>query len=586
MKLALRSFHFRPAWGCFSAVDVRPASLSNLAALLCPCYASLRDSEPEALLMFTRLLSSAVALLLAAELSAQQPVRHFDGNSWWTHVSVLAHDNMEGRETGSEGLRKSEAYVVDQFKKAGLQPAGVNGFYQPIKFTSREIVEKDSSAALVREGTVEPLNLGEDAYFNTRIDLAPEEITAQLVFIGYGLKIPEHNYDDLAGQDLKGKIVVYLAGSPSEIPTALSAHYQTLGERWKALKEAGVVGAVNIPNPASMDIPWSRMSLSRTRPSMDLADPEFNETQGEKVGLTFNPAQAEKLFAGSGHTFAEIAALGKDRKLLPRFPLAVSLKTRARTKVTAVESANVIGKLPGSDPALKDEYVVLSAHADHLGIGQPINGDRIYNGAMDNASGVAAVLDVASSLKAQPERLRRSILFVIVTAEEKGLLGSKYFAVHPTVPRKSIIADVNIDMFLPIVPLKVLKVQGIAESDLGDRARDAAQLFGVRVQPDPEPLRNAFIRSDQYNFIRQGIPAVKMDLGYDPGSPEQKIFKDWLTQRYHAPSDDLQQPVNRDSAAVYEEIVRQFLISTANAEARPQWNADSFFRRYASAGKD
>jgi Zn-dependent M28 family amino/carboxypeptidase len=262
------------------------------------------------------------------------------------------------------------------------------------------------------------------------------------------------------------------------------------------------------------------------------------------------------------------------------------LKTRARMRVTAVESANVIAKLPGSDPALKDQYVVLSAHADHLGIGEPINGDRIYNGAMDNASGVAVVLDVASSLKAQAERLHRSILFVIVTAEEKGLLGSKYFAAHPTVPRKSIIADVNIDMFLPIVALKVLKVQGIAESDLGDRARDAAQLFGVRVQPDPEPLRNAFIRSDQYNFIRHGIPAVKLDLGYDPGSPEQKIFKDWLTQRYHAPSDDLQQPVNRDSAAVYEEIVRQLLISTANAEARPQWNADSIFRRYASAGKD
>jgi Zn-dependent M28 family amino/carboxypeptidase len=536
--------------------------------------------------MFTRLLPWTVALLLAAELSAQQPARHFDGNSWWSHVSVLANDNMEGRETGSEGLRKSEAYVIDQFKKAGLQPAGVNGFYQPIKFISREIVEKDSSAALVREGKVEPLNLGEDAYFNTRIDLAPEEITAQLVFVGYGLKIPEHNYDDLAGQDLKGKIVVYLAGSPSEIPTALSAHYQTLGERWKPLKDAGVLGTINIPNPASMDIPWSRMSLSRTRPSMDLAEPEFNETPGEKVGLTFNPAQAEKLFAGSGHTFAEIAALGKDRKPLPRFPLAVSLKTRARMRVTAVESANVIAKLPGSDPALKDQYVVLSAHADHLGIGEPINGDRIYNGAMDNASGVAVVLDVASSLKAQAERLHRSILFVIVTAEEKGLLGSKYFAAHPTVPRKSIIADVNIDMFLPIVALKVLKVQGIAESDLGDRARDAAQLFGVRVQPDPEPLRNAFIRSDQYNFIRHGIPAVKLDLGYDPGSPEQKIFKDWLTQRYHAPSDDLQQPVNRDSAAVYEEIVRQLLISTANAEARPQWNADSIFRRYASAGKD
>ena len=173
------------------------------------------------------------------------------------------------------------------------------------------------------------------------------------------------------------------------------------------------------------------------------------------------------------------------------------------------------------------------------------------------------------------------MIFLLVTAEEKGLLGSKYFAAHPTVPAKSIVADVNVDMFLPIVPLKVLKVQGLAESDLGDRAREAAQAFGVRVQPDPQPLRNAFIRSDQYNFIRHGVPAVKLDVGFDPGSPDEQIFKDWLMVRYHAPSDDLAQPVDRATAATYEDITRQLLISVADADARPQWKPDSFFRRYA-----
>jgi Zn-dependent M28 family amino/carboxypeptidase len=242
----------------------------------------------------------------------------------------------------------------------------------------------------------------------------------------------------------------------------------------------------------------------------------------------------------------------------------------------------VIAKLSGSDPALRNEYVVLSAHVDHVGIGAPINGDRIYNGAMDNASGVAVLLDIAASWKAKEAHPRRSLLFVFVTAEEKGLLGSKYFAAHPTVPPKSMIADVNIDMFLPIVPLKVLKVQGIAESDLGERTRDAAQAFGVRVQADPQPLRNAFIRSDQYNFIRHGIPAVKLDVGFDPGSPDDAIFKEWLTVRYHAPSDDLAQPVDRSTAGTYEEIIRQLLISIANTEARPQWKPDSFFRRYAT----
>lgn len=524
---------------------------------------------------------SALALSLAARQSPQ-PARHFDGQSWWAHVKFLADDNLEGRETGSEGLRKAESYVVEQFTKAGLQPAGANGFYQPVKFTSRQIVEKDSSAALIVSGKAEPLSLGDDAYFGTRADLSSEEITAPLVFVGYGLKIPEKNYDDLSGLDLRGKIVVYLVGSPSDIPTALSSHYQTVGERWKSLKQAGVIGTITIPNPASMDIPWSRMSLNRAHPSMDLADPEFNETQGLKMAMTFNPAQAEKLFAASGHTFEEIAALGKDRKPLPHFPLAVSLKARATVKTTSVESANIIGKLPGNDPSLKNEYVVISAHIDHIGIGEPVNGDRIYNGAMDNASGVAVLLNLAAEFNARPERLRRSILFVVVTAEEKGLLGSKYFAAHPTVPPKSMIADINLDMFLPIVPLKVLKVPGLAESDLGDRAREAAQLFGVRVQPDPEPLRNVFIRSDQYNFIRHGVPALKLDVGFDPGSPEQKIFKDWLTNRYHAPSDDLAQPVDLASAGLYEDVVRQLLISVANADARPQWKPDSFFRRYAT----
>jgi Zn-dependent M28 family amino/carboxypeptidase len=532
-----------------------------------------------------KVLYTATFFAVAFSLAAQQPAspaRHFDGQSWWAHVKFLADDRLEGRETGSEGLRKAESYVVDEFTKAKLQPAGNNGFYQPVQFVSRQIAENDSSAALVVSGKAQPLTLGDDAYFSTRADVSSEEITAPLVFAGYGLQVPEKNYDDLSGLDLQGKIVVYLAGSPSDIPTALASHYQTVSERWKSLRHAGAIGTINIPNPASMDIPWSRMSLNRAHPSMDLADPEFNETQGLKMAMTFNPEQAEKLFAASGHTFREIAALGKDRKTLPHFPLAVSLKARATVKTTSIESANIIGKLPGNDAALKNEYLVISAHVDHIGIGEPINGDRIYNGAMDNASGVAVLLDLAARFNAHAEQLRRSILFVVVTAEEKGLLGSKYFAAHPTVPPKSMIADLNIDMFLPIAPLKVLRVPGLAESDLGDHAREAAQLFGVRVQPDPEPLRNVFIRSDQYNFIRHGVPALKLDIGFDPGSPEQKLFKDWLTNRYHAPSDDLDQPVDLAAAGLYEDVVRQLLISVANADSRPAWKPDSFFRRYAA----
>jgi Zn-dependent M28 family amino/carboxypeptidase len=535
------------------------------------------------------LLLLAATFALATSLLAAPPAPHFDGKTWWKHVQVLADDNMEGRETGSPGLRKAEAYIVDQLTKAGLQPAGSNGFYQPVKFVQREIDESRSSAALVRDGKPEPLTLGEDAFFSTRVDLAAEEITAPLVFIGYGLRVPEKGFDDFAGLDLKGKIAVFLSGSPEEIPGPLASHYQTAVERGKALHAAGVIGMITILNPASMDIPWSRVSLNRAHPAMDLADPEFNETAGLKTFLIFNPAQAEKLFAGSGHTFAEIAALGKDRKPLPRFPLAASLQARASVKHSEVESANVIARLPGSDPALKNEVVVLSAHVDHIGIGAPIDGDRIYNGAMDDGSGSALLLDMAAHLAASrqgphPERPRRSILFAFVTAEEKGLLGSKYFAAHPTVDPKSIVADINVDMFLPIVPLKVLKIEGIAESDLGDRAAAIARSVGVKPIADPEPLRNTFIRSDQYNFIRHGVPSLIMSVSAEPGTPEQATFKEWLTKRYHAPSDDLNQPVDLGAAALYEEITRRLLLEVADTTARPAWKPDSFFRRYADGG--
>ncbi|MDP9263321.1 MAG: M28 family metallopeptidase [Acidobacteriota bacterium] len=529
-------------------------------------------------------LSTILFLVLAAISAAQQapPASHFDGNSWWSHVKFLADDSLEGRDTGSEGLRKAQAYAVEQLQKAGLEPAGTDGFYQVIRFNQYEVDESKSSLALVTNGQARPLSFAADAFISSRATRKSANLSAPLVFIGYGLHIPEKNLDELAGLDLKGKIVVYIAGSPADIPTALASHYQTAVERWKSLSAAGVIGSITILNPASMDIPWSRISVNRNHPSMDLADAEFNDTPGQQLGVISNPASAEQLFAGSGHTFAEIAALGKDRKPLPHFALAVSLQANAVIQTKTLESSNIVGKLAGSDPVLKNEFVVLSAHIDHVGIGAPINGDRIYNGAMDDGSGSALVMDIAASLKAHPEKPQRSILFLLVTAEEKGLLGSKYFAAHPTVAPKSIVADVNVDMFLPIVPLRILKVEGIEESDLGTRAAAIAQSMGIKPIPDPEPLRNAFIRSDQYNFIKKGVPAVKCDVGFELGAPEQKIFKGWLTNRYHAPSDDVNQPVDLQSAATYEEFTRRLLLDTANTPARPRWKPDSFFRRYAT----
>jgi len=294
-----------------------------------------------------------------------------------------------------------------------------------------------------------------------------------------------------------------------------------------------------------------------------------------------NPAHADKLFAGTGHTFAELLALVDAGKPVPSFALPARLKATTAVERAQVESQNVAGILGGSDPRRRDEYVVLSAHLDHVGIGGAVNGETIYNGAMDNASGVAAILEVAAALRASGAKPARSILFVAVTGEEKGLQGSRYFAAHPTVPRSKIVANVNTDMFLPLFPLKTLMVLGLDESDLGQDIRATAQAVGVGVQADPEPQRNRFVRSDQYSFIKVGIPALAMKVGYEPNSPQAAIAAKWTAERYHAPSDDLNQPIDRSAAATYVEIVKDLAVRIANRADRPRWNDSSFFKRFA-----
>ncbi|MCU1259612.1 MAG: peptidase, partial [Bryobacterales bacterium] len=283
--------------------------------------------------------------------------------------------------------------------------------------------------------------------------------------------------------------------------------------------------------------------------------------------------------------YEELAKLAKENQPLPKFPLAVSLRAKQIVKRGELEASNVVGVLPSSDAKLKNEYVVMSAHLDHLGTGRPVNGDAIYNGAMDDASGIASILEIARQLKETGAAHKRSILFLAVGGEEKGELGSRYFAAHPTVPANQIVADINLDMFLPLHSLKVIEVQGLGESTLGDTIRAAAKDAGVAVQADKEPEQNRFIRSDQYSFIRNGVPALAFKFGYEFGTPEEKIHKDWVKDRYHKPSDDLNQPVDIAAAAQFDRIIADLLARVANDPARPEWNKDSFFRRFATANR-
>ena len=516
--------------------------------------------------------TAAVLLLL---LTTATPRAQGPAASWWGHISYLAADRMKGRETGSPEHREAAEYIAKHFKDAGLKPGGTDGYFQPVTFRSRKIVEDKSSLELVRAGKTTSVILGDDATFSMRIEPAPH-VDAPMIFIGYGLQVPEAKHDDLAGLDLKGKIVLLVTGGPSTIPGPLLAHYTNT--RWSYLKAAGAIGAISIQNPKGQDIPWDRSKLSRFLPSMAIADPSLDETLGQQLAVTVNADRADKFLDGSGHTMKELLELSNAGKVLPHFAIPSTVRATVTIAAESLSSDNVVGILPGIDPVLRNEYVVISAHIDHVGVGTQ-RGDAIYNGAMDNASGIATLIETAAAAAAKKAN-KRSLIFLAVTAEEKGLLGSRYYASKPTVAPKSIVADINTDMFLPLFPLKSLIVQGLEESDLAADLRKTARPMGLEVYSDPEPERNAFVRSDQYSFIRNGVPSISLKVGFVKDSPEHETVKRWRAERYHAPSDDLAQPIDRQCAEDFNKVYGALIEAVANRPTRPAWNSDSFFKRF------
>jgi len=494
---------------------------------------------------------------------------------WWSHIEFLADDKLQGRDTGSEGHKQAARYVAQEFERAGLRPGGMDGYFQPVGFRSITLDEPASSISLQFPDRTEKLTLGQDAYFGLRGNIVPE-IDAEMVFVGYGFAVPEHQYDELAGLDLKGKVAVYLTGGPKDIPANLISHYQSAEQRWRRLKAAGVVGVAILSNPKTTDIPFERSRTARFIPAMKL---KGVETDGPGCSIVINPARANVWLDDAGHTFEEIVALAADHKPLPKFALKPRLIARMKLNTTELESDNIAGLKEGQHPQLKKEVLVLSAHVDHVGTSRNLTGDRIYNGAMDNASGIATLIEIAKALKGK--KLKRSVLFLAVTGEEKGLLGSQYFVQSPTVARETIVADLNFDMFLPLFPFERMIMYGLDESTLGDAVLRVARKAGIEVMRDPEPQRNSFIRSDQYSFIRRGIPAAAFKLGYKPGSAEERIFKTWLKERYHAVSDDLQQPVDKEGAVKFNKLMAAIAFEIANSAERPSWKENSFFKRFA-----
>lgn len=524
----------------------------------------------------------ALAIVALAAPSKSAAATTSRSNDWWKHVQYLASDDLRGRATGSREHHLAAQYVAAEFRRLGLEPGGDRGYFQTVRLVSRTINEESSALSLSRPGSERPVVLGTEAFFQMSA-APPDSISAEMVFVGYGLRADEANYNDLRSLDLHGKIAVFIQGGPADLHEPLRSHAQSNWVRWAALREAGAAGWISIPNPRNLDIPWERIAPQRLLPSMVLADSTLDDRRGQRLAILWNPSAAEPLFEGTSFRFADLMAMADSARPLPTFPLKGRVQARVRYRTAIVESENVIAVLPGKDPALRGESIALSAHLDHLGVGTPVDGDSINNGALDNAAGVATLLEVARFAKEQGWHGRRSLVLLACTAEEKGLLGSRYFSARPTRAAGALVGDLNVDMLLPIVPLRRLIVFGIDESNLSGVVADAARRAGIELQVDPEPLRNRFIRSDQYSFIRAGVPSVAFKCGYLAGSPEESVMTAWLHKRYHAPSDDLAQPVDLAAADQFSKLFYEIAREAADRNETPRWNDSSFFRRFSIA---
>jgi Peptidase family M28/PA domain len=499
------------------------------------------------------------------------------------HVEFLADDLLEGRQPGTRGYDIAARYVASELEAIGLSPAGEGGtFFQRVPLLESTL--RDGELSFTTKGSSKVMLVAREDYLMSGDALRTEaEVEAPVIFAGFGVTAPELHHDDYAGRDVKGKIVAILSNAPARFPSEQRAHFASGLLKAQNAARRGAVGLLLLRTPEDeARLPWARVLQNADATTVRWLHPDgkpesvFPELQGSAA---LSLAGTRKLFATSPVSLDE--ALAQVTKGQPSpVQLGVTARLKGRSEHRRFTSPNVIGRLLGSDPALKDTYVVLSAHLDHVGVGVPENGDSIYNGAYDNATGTAVVLEAARALAGLRERPRRSILFLFVTSEEKGLLGSDYFANRPTVPADEIVANVNIDMPLLLYPLGDVVAFGAENSSLDGPVVKAAEQTGLFVSPDFVPEENVFIRSDQYSFVRRGIPSVFLVPGLkssDPSADGAKAFQEFFARHYHRPSDDLSQPM--DPGSVERFVRANVLITYAIATDReaPRWKAGNFF---------
>lgn len=496
------------------------------------------------------------ATMLAAWHAAAAPGQAADPETraWWAITETLSADGMEGRDTGAAGYDRAARLVADRFKAAGLKPLGDKGsWFQPVAMNEISVDHAEISVgnrplAFLQEVTVDPSGA------------LPPTVDAPLAYRGY--------CSAAVLGDVRGKIVICHGVNRPGFPDA--------AQRTAAVKAAGGIGLATIADPGfAIEPPRWPFAYART---VTLANAAPDTDGFLRLRLK---AEALKTAIGSQGSDADgLIVKGSAGEPLPAFDLPDPFHATFVLKRRQIAASNVIGLLPGTDPALAGEAIILSAHLDGYGFGTPVDGDGLYNGTLDDAAYVALLIQLAE--QRHGKGYRRPIVFAIFTGEEKGLLGSRWFVANPTLPRASIAANINLDQLRPIFPLDLLTVHALDDTSLGDDARAVAASLNIAVQRDPEPARNLLRRSDQWPFLQAGIPATAFVFGYRPGTESERIYRQWYRTGYHTPKDDLLQRIDWKAAADFNRFFRQLVDRVADKETAPTWKAGSALRSAAN----
>ena len=506
------------------------------------------------------------------------------------HMQFLASDELAGRETGSKEHEIASLYIATQLQALGLLPAGENGsYFQRVPLRKARLAQDSARFTLHVDGKDTELRYPKAFFTGPSMQYPQTDVTAPLVFAGYGLVSKEFALDDYAGLDVKGKIVVLLAGRPDSLPSEEAAHLNSL--KTKLAAERGAVGIITIHTPKQEKTrPYATSLLYLNAPSMEWLQADGTPADSYpdlKAGAYVHPDAAAALFTKAEHSLADIFTQLDNKQNPAGFELGVTASLSRRSAHEQISSPNVIAMLPGSDPVLKDEYVVITAHSDHIGLANDLRtDDKINNGAMDNAAGVSILLETARLFSQLPQAPKRSVLFVVVTGEEKGLLGADYFANNPTKPIDKLVANVNLDMPVLLYPFADMVAFGANHSSLGKVVERAAAKEGIALSPDPMPEQAIFTRSDHYTLVKKGVPAVFLMTGFKSQDPSQdggKIWGSFFAKHYHKPSDDIPSlikdygAIRYDAGAVFANINYNIALDIANTEQRPYWLKQSFF---------